>query len=104
MPQRVVVRAGLLRAGVLKAAPFSTARAASPATVIVYSGDADELKAFAKATGVPDGVVLIPDPSMKWTNAYGVDPCPPVFVLDQKGELRSRTTARRMRRRAVTRT
>ena len=80
--------AGLMTAGVLKAAPFSTARAASPVTVIVYSGDAAELKAFAKETGLPDDVVLIPDPSMKWTNAYGVDPCPRVFVLDQKGALR----------------
>ena len=79
--------ADLTRSGVLRSAPFTAARSATPVIAVVYSGDVTDLEAFSAQTGLT-GVVLIPDPEMKLTNLYRVGPCPRVFVLDQKGVLR----------------
>ena len=60
----------------------------SPLTLIVFSGDSASARAFAQQTGLdPKQTVLLPDPNMRVTTLYKVDPCPRVFALDPHGRL-----------------
>jgi ferredoxin len=67
-----------------------TRKAAAPVTLIVYSGNVAEAKAFATTEGLdPHQTVLLPDPELKVTDdIYHLDICPRVFVLDESGNVR----------------
>lgn len=57
-------------------------------TLVVFSGDSASVREFAVQTGLdPSQTVLLPDPDMRVTTLYQVDPCPRVFVLDLKGQI-----------------
>jgi peroxiredoxin len=57
-----------------------------PITIIVYSGDIPEARAFAKNTGlVTAQTILLSDKDNEVTdNLYNTEPCPRVFVIDSK--------------------
>jgi hypothetical protein len=59
-----------------------------PQSIIVFSGDSASLREFAVQTGHdPKQTMLLPDPDMRVTTLYKVDPCPRVFVLDEQGRV-----------------
>ena len=52
-----------------------------------WSGDSATVREFATQTGLdPAQTVLLPDPDMRVTTLYQVDPCPRVFVLNSDGQ------------------
>jgi len=60
-----------------------------PLTVIVYHGDAEELRGFARDTGLDlKQTVLLVDPEETVSPRYDADPCPRAFVLDAQGVIR----------------
>jgi hypothetical protein len=62
---------------------------ASPATVIVYSGTAAELRAFARDAALDSSsTTLLPDPGGRTTRQYDALPCPRICVLDANGRVR----------------
>lgn len=62
---------------------------AKPITLVVVSGDAGASRSLAVSGGLDVQTVLLPDPLVAVTlGSYKVDPCPRVFVLDNKGVIR----------------
>ena len=62
---------------------------APPLSLVVFSGDSASVREFAQQTGLdPKQTVLLPDPDMRVTTLYQVDPCPRTFVVDPQGRLR----------------
>lgn len=60
-----------------------------PTTWAVFSGDANDAKAFAAQTGLGRSSALyLTDPNDIVGGRYGVSLCPRVFVLDAKGRIR----------------
>jgi hypothetical protein len=62
-----------------------------PATLVVYSGlDAAAARRLAAAAGLDRSqTTLLPDPEESVTEPiYHAEPCPRVFVLDERGSLR----------------
>jgi hypothetical protein len=60
-----------------------------PVTVIVYAGSAAELMQLAEQSGLlGTQTVLLPDPLMTVATRYKADPCPRVFVLDARAQVR----------------
>ncbi|MEO7716217.1 MAG: redoxin domain-containing protein [Capsulimonas sp.] len=62
----------------------------APATVIVFTGDAEMSKQFASETNLDlTQTTLLPDIRMRVTSdLYHADPCPRAFVLDPAGLIR----------------
>jgi nuclear transport factor 2 (NTF2) superfamily protein len=56
--------------------------------VAVFAGDKQATHDFARQTGLPACVLLIPDPRMEVTGSYGAESCPRAFVFDRHGILR----------------
>lgn len=57
-------------------------------TLVVFAGDAFAAQSFAVQTGLrPEQTVMLCDTTMHITNAYHVEACPRVFVVDAKGRL-----------------
>ena len=62
---------------------------AAPLTLVVYTGDAAEVREFAGRTQLDlKQTVLLPDSDEKVTTLYQADPCPRVFVVDAGGSIR----------------
>ena len=61
----------------------------TPATLIVYSGDASAAKQFSNETGLSAAdTVLLPDPKLDVTiSKYDAEPCPRVFVVNRDGRI-----------------
>ena len=62
---------------------------AAAITLVVFSGDASEARAFAAQTGLnAKQTVLLPDPRMQVTETlYHAEPCPRTFVLNGRGAM-----------------
>lgn len=61
----------------------------NPRTVVVFMGDADNVRAFVEDTGLDASrTVPIPDPRMDVTMKYKAVECPRIFVLDREGRIR----------------
>jgi hypothetical protein len=60
-----------------------------PVTLVVFQGDADAVKTFARETALDlDHTVLMTDPDVSVTvDKYHAEPCPRVFVLDTAGNV-----------------
>jgi peroxiredoxin len=57
-------------------------------TLVVFQGDAGMAKEFVAETGLdPTRTVVLPDPNLSVTLAYGSDVCPRVFVIDASGKI-----------------
>ncbi len=65
------------------------AKSAGINTLIVFAGDASAAQSFAAQTGLrPEQTLMLCDTTMRVTNAYRVESCPRVFVVDAKGRCR----------------
>ena len=62
----------------------------APVTLVVYAGDSQSARDFARQQGLdPSQTVLLPDIEMEVTdNLYHAEPCPRVVVIDPKGIVR----------------
>jgi hypothetical protein len=88
--------AQLQQGGALIAAPAATTGAQDaagdksvPNTVIVYMGDAEAARAFARTAGLDlQQTLLLLDPKLTITQKVHALPCPRAFALDGKGIVR----------------
>jgi probable HAF family extracellular repeat protein len=71
----------------------TSAESQAPITLVVYMGDADAARDFARTAGLDLAhTLLLPDPKMDVTSAYHALPCPRVFVLDDSQIVRYANT------------
>ncbi|MBV9864583.1 MAG: redoxin domain-containing protein [Abitibacteriaceae bacterium] len=75
----------------LSASPHKTSVGAghTPLTLVVFTGDAEEARSFAKETQLdPKQTLFLLDQDEKVSPLYQATPCPRVFILDPQGKIR----------------